>query len=111
MRTHTLIGERIIVTAPSLTEAARLVRCSHERYGGGGYPDGLAGEQTPLGARIIFACDAYHAINSDRLLRRAQRIRGPRRTGASRRDAVRSAGRAGHAERLPVGLTTVAQAV
>jgi two-component system cell cycle response regulator len=56
-RAHTLIGERIIATAPSLTQAAWLVRCSHERYDGGGYPHGLAGEQIPLGARIIFACD------------------------------------------------------
>jgi diguanylate cyclase (GGDEF)-like protein len=69
MRTHTLIGERIIATAPSLTQAGRLVRCSHERYDGRGYPDGLAGEQIPLGARIIFACDAYDAIISDRSYR------------------------------------------
>ena len=69
MRTHTLIGERIIATAPSLTHAARLVRCSHERYDGGGYPDGLAGDQIPLGARIIFACDAYDAMVSDRSYR------------------------------------------
>ena len=71
MRTHTLIGERIIATAPSLVEAALLVRCSHERYDGGGYPDGLAGEQIPLGARIIFACDAYDATISDRSYRAA----------------------------------------
>jgi diguanylate cyclase (GGDEF)-like protein len=71
MRTHTLIGERIIATAPSLTQASRLVRSSHERYDGGGYPDGLAGEQIPLGARIIFACDAYDAMTSDRSYRAA----------------------------------------
>jgi diguanylate cyclase (GGDEF)-like protein len=71
MRAHTLIGERIIATAPSLAEAARLVRFSHERYDGGGYPDGLPGEQIPLGARIIFACDAYDAMTSDRSYRRA----------------------------------------
>ncbi len=47
MRAHTLIGERIIATAPSLTQAAWLVRCSHERYDGGGYPHGLAGEEIP----------------------------------------------------------------
>jgi diguanylate cyclase (GGDEF)-like protein len=71
MRTHTLIGERIIATAPSLAEAARLVRSSHERFDGGGYPYGLAGEEIPLGARIIFACDAYDAMTSDRSYRAA----------------------------------------
>ena len=69
MRAHTLIGERIIATAPSLTLAARLVRSSHERYDGRGYPDGLAGDQIPLGARIIFICDAYDAMISDRSYR------------------------------------------
>jgi diguanylate cyclase (GGDEF)-like protein len=71
MKTHTLIGERIIATAPSLAQAGRLVRGSHERYDGSGYPDGLAGEQIPLGARIIFACDAYDAMTSDRSYRAA----------------------------------------
>jgi two-component system cell cycle response regulator len=71
IRTHTLIGERIIATAPSLAEAARLLRFSHERYDGGGYPDGLAAEQIPLGARIIFACDAYDAMISERSYRPA----------------------------------------
>jgi two-component system cell cycle response regulator len=47
------------------------VRSSHERYDGGGYPHGLAGEQIPLGARIIFACDAYDAMISDRSYRAA----------------------------------------
>jgi HD-GYP domain-containing protein (c-di-GMP phosphodiesterase class II) len=45
---------------------ARLVRSSHERFDGKGYPDGLAGQSIPLGARIIFACDAYDAMVSDR---------------------------------------------
>ena len=71
MRRHTLIGERILVAAPSLACAALLVRASHERYDGGGYPDGLAGEEIPLGARIILACDAYDAMTSDRAYRRA----------------------------------------
>ena len=47
------------------------MRFSHERYDGGGYPDGLAGEQIPLGARIIFACDAYDSMISDRSYRPA----------------------------------------
>ena len=71
MRAHTLIGERIVATAPSLTLAARLVRSSHERVDGGGYPDGLTGEQIPLGSRIIFACDAYDAMTTDRPYRTA----------------------------------------
>jgi two-component system cell cycle response regulator len=48
------------------------VRASHERWDGGGYPDGLVGEQIPLAARIISACDTYQAIVTDRPYRRAQ---------------------------------------
>jgi two-component system cell cycle response regulator len=66
MRKHTLIGERIIAAAPALVEVARLVRSSHERWDGGGYPDGLAGEEIPLGSRIIAVCDAYEAMISER---------------------------------------------
>jgi two-component system, cell cycle response regulator len=53
VRRHTLIGERIIGAAPALAQAAKLVRSTHERFDGSGYPDGLAGEQIPLGSRII----------------------------------------------------------
>ena len=49
MRRHTIIGERILLSAPALRPVARLVRSSHERWDGGGYPDGLAGEEIPLG--------------------------------------------------------------
>ncbi|MGE0066907.1 MAG: HD domain-containing phosphohydrolase, partial [Solirubrobacterales bacterium] len=66
MRKHTLIGERIISSAPALVPVARLVRSSHERWDGSGYPDGLAGEQIPAGSRIISVCDAYAAMVSDR---------------------------------------------
>jgi diguanylate cyclase (GGDEF)-like protein len=66
MKTHTLIGERILCAAPALTQAARLVRSSHERWDGSGYPDAIAGEDIPLGARIIFACDALDAIIAER---------------------------------------------
>ncbi|MEA2484329.1 MAG: hypothetical protein QOC55_2276 [Thermoleophilaceae bacterium] len=66
MRQHTIIGERILAAAPSLRPVARLVRGSHERYDGAGYPDHLAGDEIPLGARIIAVCDAYHAMVSDR---------------------------------------------
>jgi diguanylate cyclase (GGDEF)-like protein len=66
MRKHTLIGEKILSAAPALAGAARLVRSSHERYDGRGYPDGLAGEEIPLGARIVAVCDSYEAMTSDR---------------------------------------------
>ncbi|MDX6674715.1 MAG: hypothetical protein QOH11_2133 [Solirubrobacteraceae bacterium] len=66
MKRHTIIGERIISAAPSLTDVARLVRWSHERWDGSGYPDELAGEDIPLGARIVSACDAYDAMITDR---------------------------------------------
>jgi diguanylate cyclase (GGDEF)-like protein len=66
IRRHTLIGERILCAAPALGAAARLVRSSHEAWDGTGYPDGLAGEEIPLGARIIAVCDSFDAIISDR---------------------------------------------
>jgi diguanylate cyclase (GGDEF)-like protein/PAS domain S-box-containing protein len=66
MRRHTLIGERILEAAPALKRAAKLVRSSHERFDGKGYPDGLASSAIPLGSRIIAVCDAYDAMISDR---------------------------------------------
>ena len=71
MRTHTLIGERIVLAAPSVAHAAALVRSSHERVDGAGYPDGLVGEDIPLGSRIIAVCDAFDAMTSDRPYRAA----------------------------------------
>ncbi len=66
MRRHTILGERILMAASALRPVAKLVRSSHERFDGGGYPDGLSGEEIPLGARIIFVCDAYDAMISSR---------------------------------------------
>jgi diguanylate cyclase (GGDEF)-like protein len=66
MRRHTLIGERIVASADSLSGVAKLVRSSHERWDGAGYPDGLAGAEIPLGARIIAVCDAFDAMLADR---------------------------------------------
>jgi HD-GYP domain-containing protein (c-di-GMP phosphodiesterase class II) len=66
VRRHTLIGETIMHAAPALRGPARLVRSSHERFDGSGYPDGLAGEEIPLGSRIIFVCDAFDAMLSAR---------------------------------------------
>jgi diguanylate cyclase (GGDEF)-like protein/PAS domain S-box-containing protein len=71
MRRHTLIGERIMLAAPALARAAKLVRGSHERWDGGGYPDGLTGVEIPLGARIIAVCDSFDAMTSDRPYRKA----------------------------------------
>jgi two-component system, cell cycle response regulator len=71
MRRHTILGERILTAASALRPVARLVRSSHERFDGGGYPDGLRGEEIPLGARIIFVCDAYDAMTSERAYSRA----------------------------------------
>jgi diguanylate cyclase (GGDEF)-like protein len=64
--THTLVGERIIGSAPALERVARLVRSSHEAWDGSGYPDGLRGDETSLGARIVAVCDAFEAMMSDR---------------------------------------------
>jgi diguanylate cyclase (GGDEF)-like protein len=69
MRTHTILGERILATAPALRREAALVRSSHERWDGQGYPDRRAGEDIPLGSRIIFACDALDAMTSPRVYR------------------------------------------
>jgi HD-GYP domain-containing protein (c-di-GMP phosphodiesterase class II) len=63
---HTIVGERILGAAPALTRAAPLVRSSHERIDGAGYPDALKGEEIPFGARIIAVCDAYDAMTSPR---------------------------------------------
>jgi two-component system, cell cycle response regulator len=72
MRQHTIIGERIIGAAPELAGVASIVRSSHERWDGAGYPDRLAGEDIPLGARIVAVCDTYDAIVTDRAYRAAQ---------------------------------------
>ncbi|HEY2260733.1 MAG TPA: HD domain-containing phosphohydrolase [Solirubrobacteraceae bacterium] len=72
MRQHPVIGERILNAAPALRPVARLVRSSHERWDGAGYPDGLAGDQIPLGARIVSVCDAFEAITSDRVYQPAR---------------------------------------
>jgi diguanylate cyclase (GGDEF)-like protein len=68
---HTMIGERILGAAIALRPVATLVRASHEHYDGRGYPDGLRGEEIPLGARIVSVCDAYDAMTSDRPYQRS----------------------------------------
>jgi GAF domain-containing protein len=71
MKEHTVIGEQIIASVEFLQGVRPLVLHEHERWDGAGYPHGLAGEEIPLGARIIFVCDAWHAMTSDRPYREA----------------------------------------
>ena len=84
MRHHPVIGERILRTIPGMGAVASIVRHEHERFDGRGYPDGLAGEGIPVGSRVILACDAYHAMTSDR----------PYRTAMAHDDAVAELARA-----------------
>jgi diguanylate cyclase (GGDEF)-like protein len=75
IKQHTLIGERIIAAAGLPMEGiGQLVRSSHERWDGTGYPDGLAGEEIPLGSRIITICDAFGAMTVERVYKRALSI-------------------------------------
>lgn len=78
MREHPVIGERILRSVPGLEQVARSVRHEHERWDGSGYPDGLAGRDIPLPSRIVFACDAFDAIASER----------PYRPATGRREAM-----------------------
>ena len=78
VRQHTIVGDRILSAAPDLSTVAELVRASHESFDGSGYPDGLAGDEIPLGARVVTICDAYHAMTSTR----------PYRERLSRADAL-----------------------
>ena len=78
-----------------MTPVVRLVRSTHEAFDGGGYPDGLTGEQIPLGARIIAVYDAFDAMTSDRSYRRAMPRRRGGRAAPLRALAVRSVGGGG----------------
>jgi len=82
IRNHTLIGERVLSAAPALQPVAKLVRSTHERFDGAGYPDGLSGEEIPLPSKIVFACDAFHAMIS-------RRSYAPRMTEAKARAELR----------------------
>jgi two-component system, cell cycle response regulator len=62
MRQHSEVGQRILDVAPGLASVGRLIRAHHERFDGTGYPDGLAGDEIPLGARIVAVVDAWHAM-------------------------------------------------
>ena len=69
LRAHPLVGERLLLRTPGLEGLAPLVRHSHERWDGNGYPDGLKRHRIPLGASIIGACDAWDAMRSYRVYR------------------------------------------
>ncbi len=71
VETHPVLGERILAPIEKLGEVRSIVRCAHEHYDGTGYPDHLAGEQIPLESRIVLACDAYHAMTTDRPYRKS----------------------------------------
>jgi diguanylate cyclase (GGDEF)-like protein len=79
VQTHPELGERIIAPIDRLQEVRPIVRHCHERWDGQGYPDGISGDEIPLESRIIFVCDAYHAMTTDR----------PYRHRLSHREAVR----------------------
>lgn len=71
VKLHSIDGERMLRAEPALASAAHIVRSHHERVDGGGYPDGLAGRDIPLAARIIAVCDALDAMTHDRQYRKA----------------------------------------
>jgi HD-GYP domain-containing protein (c-di-GMP phosphodiesterase class II) len=72
VETHPVLGERILAPIEQLAEVGKIVRSCHERFDGDGYPDGLAAEDIPIESRIVFACDAFHAMTTDRPYREAQ---------------------------------------
>ncbi len=84
---HSEVGERILAASPAMGPVARLVRSSHERFDGRGYPDGREADQIPVGARIISVCDAYHAMTTDRPYRKGMS------TAAAIEELRREAGR------------------
>jgi HD-GYP domain-containing protein (c-di-GMP phosphodiesterase class II) len=75
IETHTVEGERMLEKVGGLLgDVGRVVRSCHERWDGGGYPDGLGGEGIPIAARIVCACDAFSAITTDRPYRPARSV-------------------------------------
>jgi putative nucleotidyltransferase with HDIG domain len=77
MRNHTVFGEQMLrQVGGTLSSVGRVVRHSHERYDGTGYPDRLAGEEIPIESRVISACDAFNAMTTNRPYRRAMSLEG-----------------------------------
>jgi two-component system, cell cycle response regulator len=109
VRRHTVIGERIILAAPALMRVATLVRASHERWDGAGYPDGLTGEAIPVGARIVAVADAFAAMIAGRPYRQArtpeEALDELRRVAGTQFDpAVVDAWCAAYTQRTPAGV-------
>jgi diguanylate cyclase (GGDEF)-like protein len=71
MSEHPIAGERVLLRIPDLAVIAPIVRHEHEHWDGSGYPDRLRGRRIPIGSRIILACDAWHAMRTDRPYRDA----------------------------------------
>jgi HD-GYP domain-containing protein (c-di-GMP phosphodiesterase class II) len=76
---HPVLGENILAPIEQLEDVRSIVRSAHEHYDGGGYPDGLAGNDIPLESRIVLACDAFHAMTTDRPYRKALGVDEARR--------------------------------
>jgi len=74
MRTHASVGGDLVARIDALAHLSGAVRASHERWDGGGYPDGLAGEQIPVGARIVAICDAFSAMTTTRTYKQAMSL-------------------------------------
>jgi len=79
IETHPALGEQILAPIDQLEYVRPIVRACHERYDGKGYPDGLRGSEIPLEARIIFVCDAFHAMTTTRPYRDALPVEEARR--------------------------------
>jgi HD-GYP domain-containing protein (c-di-GMP phosphodiesterase class II) len=102
MKTHTVEGERLLAQVGGiLGNVGRIVRSCHEDWDGTGYPDGLAGEEIPLVARIVRACDAYSAMTTDRSYRKARPVE----------DAVAELRRCSGTDFDPVVVEALAQSV
>ncbi|HEV7918648.1 MAG TPA: HD-GYP domain-containing protein [Solirubrobacterales bacterium] len=71
MKKHPEIGERIVAPVPGFAPVAKAIRHEHERWDGGGYPDGISGEEIPLSSRVVLVCDAFHAMITDRPYRKS----------------------------------------
>jgi len=101
IRQHTLVGQRILAASPALRRIGDIVRATHERWDGAGYPDGIEGENIPLTARIIAVCDAFDAMTA------ARPYRPPLDPSAAIEELIRCAG----SQFDPEVVTVVAESV
>ena len=83
IKTHTIEGQAMLDRVGGfMSDVGRIVRSHHERWDGGGYPDGLAGEAIPIEARIIAACDSWNAMTTCRCYRTALPLRAAARSSS-----------------------------